>query len=110
MKLDLAKAVDFRKRAASQGHALSQHRLGMMYWGGQGVPQSDRECRELWFSAARAGLAAAQFSLGMCFANGYIGLDRDDAEAERWYERAALQRHAEAAEVLTTWRAKGYWI
>ena len=82
----------------------------MMYWGGQGVPQSNEQCRELWRSAALAGLAAAQFSLAMCFANGYVGLDRDDGEAERWYERAARQGHAEAADALTTWRAKGYWI
>ena len=83
VRQDLAKAVEFRTRAASQGHALSQHRLGMMYWGGQGVPQSNEQCRELWRSAALAGLAAAQFSLAMCFANGYVGLDRDDGEAER---------------------------
>ena len=36
----------------------------------------------------------------MCYASGYRGLQRDDAEARRWFERAARQGHIEAVMVL----------
>jgi len=42
----------------------------------------------------------AQVSMGMCFSNGKLGLQKDDAEARRWYERAARQGHLESALML----------
>lgn len=93
---DEARAVDYASRAARQGHALSQHRLGYRFKAGRGVPQSDERCRELWQQAAAADLAAAQIDLARCFAFGYLGLS-DHAEARRWYEHAARQGHPDAA-------------
>ena len=50
-----------------------------------------RELRPL----AEQGLAAAQFNLGLLYANGQ-GVPKDDAQARQWYEKAAAQGHAEA--------------
>ena len=50
-----------------------------------------RELRPL----AERGLAAAQFNLGLLYANGQ-GLPKDDAQARQWWEKAAVQGHAEA--------------
>ena len=50
-----------------------------------------RELRPL----AEQGLAAAQFNLGLLYANGQ-GVQKDDARARQWYEKAAAQGHADA--------------
>jgi TPR repeat protein len=50
-----------------------------------------RELRPL----AEQGLAAAQFNLGLLYANGQ-GVQKDDAQARQWYEKAAAQGHADA--------------
>ena len=50
-----------------------------------------RELRPL----AEQGLAAAQFNLGLLYANGQ-GVPKDDAQARQWYEKAAAQGHADA--------------
>jgi TPR repeat protein len=50
-----------------------------------------RELRPL----AERGLAAAQFNLGLLYANGQ-GLPKDDVQARQWWEKAAVQGHAEA--------------
>ena len=44
---------------------------------------------------AEQGLASAQFSLGLLYANGQ-GVPKDDGQARKWYEKAARQGHAEA--------------
>ena len=44
---------------------------------------------------AEQGLAAAQFNLGLLYANGQ-GMPKDDAQARQWYEKAAAQGHPEA--------------
>jgi TPR repeat protein len=41
---------------------------------------------------AEAGDAAAQFNLGECYANG-SGVAVDQAEADKWCERAAAAGH-----------------
>ena len=45
--------------------------------------------------AAEQGNAAAQFSLGLMYADGE-GVPKDDAEAVRWYRLAAEQGNAAA--------------
>ena len=50
-----------------------------------------RELRPL----AERGHAAAQFNLGLIYANGQ-GLAKDDVLARQWWEKAAVQGHAEA--------------
>lgn len=48
-----------------------------------------------WEQLAKKGNAAAQYNLGLLYANGQ-GVPKDDAQARQWYEKAALQGHAEA--------------
>lgn len=44
---------------------------------------------------AERGLPAAQFNLGLLYANGQ-GLAKDDVQARQWWEKAAVQGHADA--------------
>ena len=48
-----------------------------------------------WQPLAKQGQAAAQYHLGLLYANGQ-GVPKDDAQARQWYEKAAVQEHAEA--------------
>lgn len=46
-----------------------------------------------WQPLAKQGQAAAQYQLGLLYANGQ-GVPKDDAQARQWYEKAANQGHA----------------
>ena len=48
-----------------------------------------------WQPLAKRGHAAAQYNLGLLYANGQ-GVSKDDAQAQQWYEKAAAQGHADA--------------
>jgi TPR repeat protein len=100
------------KPLATQGRAMAQFNLGVMYAEGQGVPQDYAEALKWYRMAAAQGLADAQFNLGAMYAEGQ-GVPQDDAEALKWYRLAAAQGDAVAPigkdrEALTLsgcWRA-----
>ena len=48
-----------------------------------------------WRPLADRGVAAAQFNIGLMYANGR-GVPQDYAEAEQWYRRAAEQGNTDA--------------
>jgi hypothetical protein len=48
-----------------------------------------------WRPLAEKGHAAAQYSLGLLYANGQ-GVPKDDTQARQWYEKAAAQGRADA--------------
>ena len=48
-----------------------------------------------------------QYALGWMYANGRGGLIKDDAEAVRWYRKAAEQGHAAAKAALEKMQASG---
>jgi hypothetical protein len=79
------------QRAAEQGNAEAQCRLGDMYYEGRYDAPRDEKKAVYWYRmAAEQGDADAQFSLGGMYANGQ-GVPRDDAEAVKWYQKAAEQ-------------------
>jgi uncharacterized protein len=59
-----------------------------------------------WRPLADQGEAAAQYNLGLMYANGK-GVGEDDAEAAKWYRRAADQGHAAAQNNLGVMYANG---
>ena len=48
---DYVKAAKWYLKAAEQGYAWAQHKLGVMYANGRGVPQNDAEAIK-WFRMA----------------------------------------------------------
>jgi TPR repeat protein len=48
-----------------------------------------------WQPLAKQGHAAAQYNIGLLYANGQ-GVPKDDAQARQWFEKAAVQGHAAA--------------
>ena len=96
--LSKEKVEEYRK-AAEQGDAEAQNKLGFMYHTGRGVAEDAAEAVKWYRKAAEQGHALAQFSLGLMYANGK-GVPQDDAEAMKWYRKAAEQGHADAQGAL----------
>ena len=92
---DFSLAERLLRPLAEQGMATAQYNLGMMYDGGQGVPQDDQVALKWYRKAAEQGVATAQFNLGVMYANGR-GVPRDAQESVKWYRKAAEQGDAQA--------------
>ncbi len=82
-------------RAAKQGGAEEQYKLGEIYQEGQGVSKDEKEAAKWFRRAADQGHAASQWRLGLMYYRGE-GVAKDEKEATKWLRRAADQGDAEA--------------
>jgi TPR repeat protein len=85
---DYPEALKWSRKAADQGEAADQTRLGQMYENGQGVPQDDAEAVKWYRKAADQNFARAQANLGVAYAVGQ-GVPRDYVQAYLWLSLAA---------------------
>jgi TPR repeat protein len=99
-KRDYTQAIEWYRRAAEQGEAISQVNLGLMYSSGQGVPQDYAQAVVWYRAAAEQGNATAQNNLGTLYYNGQ-GVPKDYAQALVWYRKAADQGNAGAKSNLS---------
>ena len=104
------------RKAAAQGDANAQYRLGLLYagagWTGPnryGVLQDFEEAVFWWKKAADQGNDQAQFSLGRAYTEGE-GVPQDHVEAARWYRKAADQGGVEAQGLLGLAYATGMGV
>ena len=92
---DYATALREWTPLAKQGNARAQHKLGVIYDNGQGVPR-DYKTAEKWYTvAAEQRNAPAQYNLGVMYANGR-GVPQDYKTAVKWYRLAAEQGRTSA--------------
>ena len=90
--IDHKKAREWFKRAAEQGHSLSQCRLGIMLFEGHGGEQDYKEARKWLTKAAEGNNPEAQYKLGVKLLEEKSGSwKRDPKEAIKWLERATEQ-------------------
>ena len=87
------------RTCAEQGDARVQFMLGIMYAGGNGVPEDDVEAVRWCRLAAEQGNANAQNNLGFRYASG-AGVPEDDVLAYMWFNLSAAQ-------VNRAWLRKG---
>lgn len=80
-----------------------------MHYNGKGVQQDHAEAQRWIRSAAKQGIAEAQFRLGTMHLKGE-GADQDYAEAMRCFRLAADQGHAGAQFNLGVMHAKGVGV
>jgi TPR repeat protein len=74
-------------------HVTLQFYLGLAYYQGLGVSQTDYARAVLWWQkAAERGNAEAQNNLGQAYEAGH-GVTQDDRQAAYWYRKAAEQNH-----------------
>jgi TPR repeat protein len=84
------------RAGADKGDAKAQYELGRAFFSGPLGGAKDEAEAVKWFrQAAEQNVADAQFSLGVCYANGQ-GVTKDDAEAVKWFRKAAEQNLADA--------------
>jgi hypothetical protein len=103
---DFKKALKLLKPLADSGNAIAQHRLGVMYVLGQGVPKDMNEAIQLFTAAADQGQGESQHSLGLRYLWG-DGVDKDPTKAANWFIAAANQGIPDSA----TWLAEAYkWM
>jgi SEL1 protein len=91
MKQDFELAQVWFKRGVSNGDALSQYSMGLMYLYGHGVEADPVKASEYFGPAADQDLASAQVRLGA------LMLDQGDLDtAEKYFKLAARNGHIEA--------------
>lgn len=96
---DEARANHWLRAAAEQGEAEAQVRLALMLHGGTMIPVEGETAFGLMHAAGISGHPFAQAWLGDVLATG-DGVERDEALARTWYERAAAQGHHGARAML----------
>ena len=106
---DDLEAVKWVQKAAKQGYARAQYKLGDMYYDmyyGDDVEQSYEKAAEWYLKAAEQGLARAQWKLGVMYKNGR-GVEQSDEEAAEWVLKAAEQGLARAQYKLVSMYRNG---
>ena len=92
-------AVAMLRKAAEEGDASAQVKLGRKYEKGEGVTKDYAKAVEWYRKAAEQGYAEAQNNLGWCYKNGK-GVTQDYVKAVEWYRKAAEQGYANAQDNL----------
>ena len=92
---DYTEALRWFRKAAAQGHAGAQAKLGLMYSRGRGVTQ-DYDAAVRWYrKAAAQGHAGAQYNLGQMYRRGQ-GVKQDYVRAYVWWELAVAKGKEQA--------------
>ena len=97
------------KAKAEAGDVISQFKLGMMYYNGEGVLDDDKEAVKWYRKSADQGYVPAQACLGYMYENGR-GVEQDFKEAFKWYQKAADQGQVVAQNNLGKMYAKGQGV
>ena len=88
---DHLEAAKWYRKAAEQGYANAQFRLGDAYRKGLGVPQDYQEAFKWFQMAAGQGDAAAQFKLAAMYHKGE-GVPKDYVLAYMWWDLSLSQK------------------
>ncbi len=88
VRKNLALALRAYRKAADQGHAAAQNRLGWMYEKGEGTEADYAEAVTWYHRAAEQGHINAMNDLGYMHRQGW-GVPQSYSEALRWFRKAA---------------------
>lgn len=81
---DYATAVQWYQKAAKQGHAEAQNKVGIYYF----LRKNYKEALKYYHAAAKSGNLNAQYNLGMMYMNDTYGV-MDVQKGAKWYRLAA---------------------
>lgn len=104
---DFTEALRWYRRAADQGNAEAQWRLGRLYSDGKGASQDLPEAAKWFRQAALRGHAQAQYKLGNLYRTG-TGVPVDHGQAVRWYQEGANRGEVLAQNNLGLMLKNGY--
>jgi S1-C subfamily serine protease len=85
-----AEAVKWFRKAAEQGNADAQNKLGCCYAEGRGLKKEPVEAAKWYRRAAEQGNAPAQYNLAVCYQSG-SGVLKNFVEAHKWHNLASAQ-------------------
>ena len=85
-----AKALEWLRKAAAQGHPHAQVQIGTMYNDGKGVPQDYVKAVEWFRKGAKQGEMMGQMRLGTSYYLGQ-GVPQDFVKAHMWSNLSAAQ-------------------
>jgi hypothetical protein len=103
---DYAEAMRWDRKAADQGNAQAQNRIGWLYQNGLGVARDYVEAMRWYRMAADHGNVPAQAHIGWLYQNGW-GVAQDSAEARAWMQKAAAAGNDNAKRWLVSHQAPG---
>jgi len=104
---DASLAAEWFEKAALQGNAYAQMKLGDLYETGEGVEKNAAIAADWREKAANRGNVKAQELLGKMYLDGN-GVPKDPGKAEYWLNRAALEGgDAEAQYLLARMHLEG---
>lgn len=109
-KYEFSKANELFRKAAENGQAAAQGRLGNDYYKGNGVEKNIIVALEWHKKAAQQGYAPSQGFLGDCYFFGYCGVAKDYACAAEWYTKAIENGFHEAEAVLGWMYENGFGV
>ncbi|KAG0315712.1 hypothetical protein BGZ97_007914 [Linnemannia gamsii] len=89
---NLGEAMHWYRRAAEQGNANGQYKVGHMLSHGLGVPQNQELAMGWYKKAAEGGNSDAQNSLGFIYKDGLgLGVTQNFTTAMEWFVKSAEQ-------------------
>ena len=92
-------AAGWLRRAAEQGNAEAQARLGAVYEEGRGVMNDDELAASWYRKSAEQGNALGQYHLGDAYLLGH-GVTQSNVDAYMWFTLSAESGFQDAAERL----------
>lgn len=111
LQTDRARAVLYYRKAAKQGMVKAQRRLAVCYEQGKGVSLSLAKAHRWYLAAAEQGDQEAMYCLAVSYCHKKIGAVVEPAEANaqaiKWFEKAATKGHSGAQHDLGVLRFKG---
>lgn len=106
LKKDLAEARRWTERAARGGDRKAMHNLALYAFEGVGGEAKSPQLAAQWFrKAADLGLIDSQYNLGRLYEQG-LGVNRNPAEAYKWYLIAARSGDEESRSSAQRVRAR----
>ena len=88
-KVDKAKAVGYLSQAASHNIPNAMILLGDLYYQGDGVDKDMKKAVELYKAASLTGTPVAYWNIGIIYAKGGNGVDKDFYSAVNWLALAS---------------------
>lgn len=102
-----AKALEYYKKSAEEGHSKAQAQVGYYYSKGLGMKSADKDEAVRWYrKAADQGNKIAQYNLGLCYEYG-TGVSKDFKEAFKLFKKSADQGCADAMTEIGYFIGKG---
>ena len=95
----ITEVLRWYRKAAEEGDAECQFRLGEALAAGWGVAQDYAEAARWFLKAAEQGHPTAQFNMGACCWNGH-GVAKDHAAGAEWLLKAAERGDADAQKIV----------